>query len=349
MLVEILLALAGSMPLLTGHWQDPEGEYINTRPIQVAQAVPGNKKNAADGSTQLHGQSRHRFTVNLRERSYVLYTPKSYRADQALPLVVMVGDINTRTRRFIHYIRFNELADRHGFIVAYPDVYRDEALLAAANKDDGTQPAKHLQQLIEHVRGQRSVRANRIFVAGFSTGGITVLSALCRIKQDIAGFAVVAASMPRAARSHCGGTTTHIPGLFIVGRDDPYIAWQIGATKDSTSIAGLSMELLPVLQAVEYWTQRNQCDLRPLIEAMPNRDLKDGTSVTRLAYDGHCAASKPVILFAITGGGHTWPGNRYQPPFEDAGRTSQDIDASQHIWGFFSESSKAEDVGQNRN
>jgi polyhydroxybutyrate depolymerase len=338
MLIESLLALTASMMMVQpGYEKDRSSEPGAVRGGQVLHIthVAQNENAEKDSSSQLHGQSREKFSVNRQQHTYYLYTPESYRVDHAIPLVILLGDISTRTRHFIHYVRFNELADANGFIVAYPDMYQAKTLLASAGDDSGVQQATFLRQLIDHIANQRNIRENSIFVAGFSTGGIVVLNSLCHLSQPIAGFAVVAASMSRQSRSHCGAIRQQIPGLFIAGRDDPYIAWQTGDDGISGSIAGVSMDLLPVSQSVEYWTQRNQCDLRPFIEAMPNEDLQDGTSVTRLSYDGRCVSNKPILLYAVTGGGHTWPGNRYQPPFKDAGRTSQDMNASRTIWQFF--------------
>ena len=335
MLTETLLLLIGSIIIQTGHLVDLSFEDNHEQAVLVAQSERGDSRSAVERPPQLHGQTKHEFTVNLRRQSYILYTPAAYQSDTALPLVIILGDFNTRTRRFIHYIKFNELADRNAFVVAYPDVYKDKTLLEITGKDGGAGQAIFLQQLIKDIAQQRNIRTEQIYLVGFSTGGVAVLSALCQMTEKISGFAVVSASLPRQLRSQCTAKQK-IPGLLIVGRDDPYIAWQMGDSEKSGIDAGLSTELLPVLQTVEYWTGRNRCDFRPLIQAIPNNDVRDGTSVTRLAYDGHCLTNKPIILYAVTGGGHSWPGNQYQAPFEDAGRTSQDINASEEIWKFFS-------------
>jgi polyhydroxybutyrate depolymerase len=49
-----------------------------------------------------------------------------------------------------------------------------------------------------------------------------------------------------------------------------------------------------------------------------------------------CAAGSEVTLFTVEGGGHTWPGGKKYLPERFIGKTSQDLDASQEIWTFFS-------------
>ncbi|MGQ0569083.1 MAG: hypothetical protein ACT4P5_06055 [Armatimonadota bacterium] len=49
---------------------------------------------------------------------------------------------------------------------------------------------------------------------------------------------------------------------------------------------------------------------------------------------GPCAEGTEVILYAVEGGGHTWPGGWQYLPERVVGRTSRDIDANQVIWSF---------------
>ncbi|MGD8558397.1 MAG: PHB depolymerase family esterase [Gammaproteobacteria bacterium] len=307
--------------------------------IPVAQADDGeNRNNVASlprDNPSLTGRSEHSVTVDLQSYRYSLYTPAGYKPATAVPLVITLSDIGTRTSRFMHYIRFNKIADRYGYAVVYPHLYQDKDLLQAVLDGKGERAAAILRQLADDVMEHRNIRKDKIYLVGFSSGGIIALDALCDLTMDIAGFAVVAASLPAQSRSQCKNARQQIPALFIAGRDDPYMRWQMGDSQPPRKIAGLSIDLLPVVTTVEYWTRRNQCDLRPLMTAVPNTDLRDGTSVTRLAYDGHCVSGYPVILYAVTGGGHTWPGNQYQPRADDAGKTSQDIDASELIWTYF--------------
>ncbi|NMD03070.1 MAG: phospholipase, partial [Bacteroidales bacterium] len=47
-----------------------------------------------------------------------------------------------------------------------------------------------------------------------------------------------------------------------------------------------------------------------------------------------------VILYAVEGGGHTWPGGFQYLPAWIIGKTSRDIDANEVIWAFFKRHSK---------
>ena len=66
----------------------------------------------------------------------------------------------------------------------------------------------------------------------------------------------------------------------------------------------------------------------------PDRDPKDGTQVRREIY-GPCSQETEVLLYAIEGGGHTWPGGDQYLPAWIIGRTSRDVNANEVIWDFF--------------
>ncbi len=77
----------------------------------------------------------------------------------------------------------------------------------------------------------------------------------------------------------------------------------------------------------------NACSLTPDIVALEDV-ADDETTVERRTYGG-CDGGSEVVLYAVLGGGHTWPGSQTQFSEAVVGRTSQDIDASAVIADFF--------------
>jgi len=74
----------------------------------------------------------------------------------------------------------------------------------------------------------------------------------------------------------------------------------------------------------------------PTITQLPDKDPSDGTKVRKEIYGG-CRDGVEVVLYAIEGGGHTWPGGLQYLPESIIGRTSRDFNASEVIWQFFEE------------
>ena len=87
---------------------------------------------------------------------------------------------------------------------------------------------------------------------------------------------------------------------------------------------------------IPEWTarlaQRNQCRGDSI-------DTRVAPHVRRLAYT-NCVANGEVILYAIEGGGPTWPGVSPAPEWW-AGRTTDEINATNVMWQFFIEHPRA--------
>jgi polyhydroxybutyrate depolymerase len=80
---------------------------------------------------------------------------------------------------------------------------------------------------------------------------------------------------------------------------------------------------------VASWARRNGRGANPVESVVVAPDI------TRFAYT-HCAHEAPVVLYAVQGGGHSWPGGKRLPEWW-VGPTSNSIDATSQMWAFFRE------------
>ena len=110
------------------------------------------------------------------QRGYKLYVPAAFDG-QAMPLVVMLHGCTQSPDDFAAGTRMNDLAEAHGFFVAYP------AQAAAANPSrcwnwfnaadqqrDKGEPAL-IAGLTHEIMARCPVDAKRVFIAGLSAGG----------------------------------------------------------------------------------------------------------------------------------------------------------------------------------
>jgi polyhydroxybutyrate depolymerase len=118
---------------------------------------------------------------------------------------------------------------------------------------------------------------------------------------------------------------------MISNTDDRLVPWGGGDIRFGRKTFGRA---LSVPETIKYWVNHNQCSSSPSISMEPDRDPKDGTRVRREAYN-QCRESSEVVLYAIEGGGHTWPGGDQYLPQWIIGKTNRDIDANEVIWDFF--------------
>ena len=277
-----------------------------------------------------------------KTRTYLLHIPPKHNKARLAPLVLVFHGGGGNGNQIMRQTGFNELADQHGFIVAYPDGYK-------GNWNDGRGipmwPA-HKEQiddmgfistLIEHLVKMLNVDRNRVYATGISNGGLISWRLGCEMSDKLAGIAPVARTLTEKMAMSCNPSRP-LPVLMVMGVDDALVPWQGG---DQNMGQGITVKVLSAQQTVAHWVKHNGCAAKPSITELPDRDPQDGTRVRREAY-GWCTAGANVVLYAIEGGGHTWPKLKSAgEPLVDAataerlGKTSRDLIASEVIWGFF--------------
>ena len=270
-----------------------------------------------------------RFTLDGHRRSALVTVPETLISPAPL-ILVLHGVLETGPRIAANTRhRFDALARRNGFIAAYPS-----ALHRVWNVGEGPGAASlvtdrddlaFLDAVIAAIGTLAEIDRTRIFVAGFSQGGILGLSYACKRPGRLAGVAVVGMTLPEMLRDDCTEAPA-FPVLMMHGTDDPVVPFEGGRI---ISGWGAEMTLLSHDASLAFFTSRAGC---AGIGATATFDAeRDGTSVTRTDWAG---CDVPVRGYRITGGGHKWPSGGPDLPF--IGRATQEVDGAGEIWAFFS-------------
>ena len=272
------------------------------------------------------------FSGNLldqgRLRTYYLHIPKSYKPDRPMPLVLVFHGSGGSGRSIATATRFNDLADKKGFIVVYPNGidhhWSDGRGVFSQQVDD----VSFVSALIAHVRQLRNIDSRRIYATGFSNGGMLTQALACELSDRIAGFVSVAGTLPANLAPSCQPETP-VSVLMINGTSDrsvPYAGGKIG---------GVGREVVSVPKMVELWRQHNRCDSRAKVQKLPNTAPNHSNQVEISRYSG-CSGGSEVMLVTVIGGGHSWPGgDASQNVKAHQTDVKAGIDASKAIWDFF--------------
>jgi len=254
------------------------------------------------------------------ERLYRVHEPARHIAKQALPVIIALhgeGQLSADMEQ-LTALQFDSLGDAEGFITVYPEAIG--GVWSVAHKD-----LAFIRELITQLETTYTIDRQRVYLVGFSNGGVLAYHAACALGDYIAAVAVVAAPMARDTRDHCSPQQP-MPVLMMFGTDDPLLP-----------IAGGETELGLLLSAEEtatFWQAHNRCDNFPLVVGDINHDVSDETSVRQERYHP-CDDKSEVLLYTVIGGGHTWPGGAAPALQENAGRITQDINAVDELWAFF--------------
>lgn len=270
------------------------------------------------------------------ERTYLLHIPPSYDRTKSRPLVIVLhggGGTGRRMER-LTLGGFNRLADEECFIVVYPDGIerhwndgrKEVSYRAHKEKIDDV---GFILALIDHLERKLKIDRNRVYVTGISNGAMMSHRLALELSDKIAAIAPVAGTLPEALSKV--KPSNSVPVLIISNTEDPCVPWEGGIAHFRRLKVG---RVLSTSDTVKFWVSHNHCSSSPIITWEPDEDPQDGTRVRREVY-GEGMNGTEVILYAIEGGGHTWPGGYQYLPERIIGKTSKDINANEVIWNFF--------------
>ena len=260
-------------------------------------------------------------------RTYTLHVPSSLDGRTPAPLVLVLHGGGGAGRSTERMTGFSDLADRRGFIVVYPngvDRRWNDARGEVARQD--VDDVDFLTALVDHVRRTLPIDVRRVYASGISNGAMMSYRLGCERSDVFAAIAPVAGAMPEPLGPRCSPSRP-VSLVAISGTEDPLVLWGGGP------VARRRGRTMSVPESIALWTRLNGCAAPATVTQEPDRDPADGTRVRRETH-GPCQEGASVVLYAVEGGGHSWPGStRSRLPL--TGRLSRDINATDVIWGFF--------------
>jgi polyhydroxybutyrate depolymerase len=281
--------------------------------------------------------------VGDRHRTYYLHVPANLPVDKPAPLVLVFhGGGGTALGMERYLTHFSDLADREGFLVAYPEGVdknwndgRDNPSSTPARKN--VDDLAFVMAMIDEIGKEHQVDAKRIFSTGISNGAIFSHYLAANHAEKIAAIAPVVGGIADPFYQKFQPAEP-VSVLILQGTSDPLVPYDGG----KIGIAGMGDrgKVIGTDETVKLWVQRDGCQTEPVEEALPDPESNDGCTIKRFTY-GKGQGGTEVVLYKIEGGGHTWPGGpQYFPQFL-IGRVCRDVNATQVIWDFFKAHPKA--------
>jgi polyhydroxybutyrate depolymerase len=253
--------------------------------------------------------------VDGRARSYLLHLPPQ---PEGRPLIIALHALGSNPLLMEAMTDFSSMADREGFIAAYPEGFKSSDAGARSwnarfccrdAKEEGVDDIGFLSALIDQMTERYHTRG--VLITGFSNGGMLAHLAGIELADKITAIAPVAATVGKEMIEQ--PPKGPIPVLMVHGSEDRLIPFD---HRDDE-------RFLPVSRVVEYWVRNDRCEPAPIVE--------ESEEMRKERYTPRSDGAE-VLLYKVKNAGHVWPGSRVHMRTEHDPRT---VDASSLIWSFF--------------
>lgn len=280
------------------------------------------RRSAPDGP----GYETGELSVDGRERQYIVVAPSS--AGEHAPVVIVLHGGGGSAESMTRMSGVLPVARRNGFIAVFPQGLgqRDGAGTwnaggcCAYAMRQSIDDAKFISMLIDEIVARRGGDPKRIYLAGFSNGGMMTHVFAAAAPGKIAAMAVVSGAVFDGAPA----PKAPVPAMLIHGRKDRVVPYAGGTSGTALVAKAQAKPFAPFSAAVERWLRANGCIDDPA--------EKVNGAVTRRVYSD-CATGAPVETYVIDDGAHAWPGGERGREAGDS--PSSDLSASEAMWSFF--------------
>jgi polyhydroxybutyrate depolymerase len=268
--------------------------------------------------------------------SYLVHVPPAYETRSSLPLVVAIHGAFETAKDMEARTGFSDLADQEGFVVVYPNGFGLFGLLQHWNAGhccgkaaaDGIDDVGFLVEVIADLKKRLAIDPKRIYMVGFSNGGMLALRFAAEKTDTLSALATVAATIGSTTAGHeplwrMPNPVAPLPQIFFHGLADEAIPAQGGISPKR----GGDQSFLAVDDSTDLWIRNNGCDPDPIIE-----DIRNGA--VHIHTWQMCRQDAEVMLYLMENWGHVWPGLHYTADLNDE-NPLKDFDAAAIIWDFF--------------
>jgi polyhydroxybutyrate depolymerase len=291
-----------------------------------------------------------RFTIDFdgSAREYLVHVPTAAEPGKRLPVVFNFhgGGSDAPTQKA--YSQMDATADRHGFIVVYPQgvpPVPGQQSLRTWNAGKCCGPAKRTNAddvgftlaVLDDLARRTPVDKRRVYATGISNGGMMSY----RLATDASKRVAAVASIAGQVEVTTFAPTRPVPVMEFHSVDDPRALYDggVGLPFPGTNIQN---QFDSVQEGIDRWVAHDGCGKKPktgpTVQGGPGTG-DEAETATRITY-APCKRDAEVVLWKLTGSGHVWPGTPIDvsgtPRGAVLGEPTKIVDASELMWEFFS-------------
>ena len=237
------------------------------------------------------------------DRPYGLKVPAGYDGQSPVPLVLLLHGYTADGAKQAKYFGLPALANKEGFLLAYPDGTRDRLGNRFWNATDaccdffrsGVDDVAYLDAVLDDIAARYPVDPARVFVVGHSNGAFMAHRYACDRASRVAAI-VTLAGMQWKDQTNCrAGSPVSV--LHVHGRNDETVKYDGGYTP-AAAYPG-------AVETVGDWAASDACsgELAATGRKLDLDRTVAGDETAEQVFSG-CPAGVGIGLWTIEGGGH---------------------------------------------
>jgi polyhydroxybutyrate depolymerase len=269
-------------------------------------------------------------------RDYLVHIPTGFSSRKSHPLVVVIHGAFSSASEFADITGFSDLADEETFVVIYPNGvgifgflrHWNAGFCCAYAAENTIEDTSYVKQIIDDSLERLPIDRRKVYLVGFSNGGMLVYRFAAEYPEYPAAIASVSATIGakdiNAQKEWKLATPEQPVTAFIAhGTADTSIPYDGGFRQET----GGEISFYSVNQSVAFWLKANQCSAHHSVQTL-------SAGAIELKYWGTCKKNSKVKQVSIKNWDHQWPGSHYTGK-----RSSTDplfkYDLTRVIWDFF--------------
>jgi len=225
-----------------------------------------------------------------------VHIPEGYDAGLDTPVLFALHGAGDTGGGFQKGAGLDKEADTYGFIVAYPSASTNNwAEGCNCNRPDldGVDDVGFMDQVIEQLDERFSIDRTRLFVTGFSQGGMFTQRLACERSGVFRAFSTVAGMISEPLAKVC--RPQHPVNLMMINGTNDTVLPFYGIPSGSFATKGAFETLL-------MWKDRNGCT-----GSLETESVRSASPVVFLHSIKECDGNTDLKLYELVGGRHEWP------------------------------------------
>lgn len=245
-------------------------------------------------SGYLNAQVEQTIKVGTITRQMIVYAPTGIEKNR--PLVISMHGMNQTMTDQKNQTQFVSVAKANNFVLVFPQSNGSQWELW------GTNDINFILAIIDEMYKSYGIDRDRVYLSGFSMGGMMTYYAATQIADKIAAFAPVSGFLMSGPNTN---SSRPIPLIHIHGADDTYVPYSSVQTH------------------IDAWVKRNGC-ITPAVVTKPY-PANVPTSLSVKKYYGPGKDGVEVVFIGVAGVGHWYSDNNW---------SADGIFSSLEIWNF---------------